>query len=80
MTDMELIVAQQLADIGAPEDLAPQLVAIAAEYNVPAVALLSWIRNGSAGAITGGAWRAAARAFPEEHKGHLPEMNAEKGQ
>ena len=64
---LEQQVAQQLADVGAPEDLAPQLVAIAAESNVPAVALLAWIRLGSA-SITGAAWRAAARAFPEKHK------------
>lgn len=66
MTDMELVIAQQLADVGAPEDLAPQLVAIAEEYHVPMLALIGWIRKGSARAITGGAWRAAARAFSKE--------------
>lgn len=65
---LEQQVAQQLADVGAPEDLAPQLVAIAEQYSVPAIALLSWIRQGSPSIITGAAWLAAARVFPEEHK------------
>ena len=66
---LEQQVAQQLADVGAPEDLAPQLVAIAAESSVPAVALLAWIRQGSVESITGAAWRAAARQFPQRAEG-----------
>lgn len=71
-------VAQQLVDVGAPEDLAPQFVAIATEYGVPAVALLSWIRQGSS-SMTGAAWLAAAREFPEVHKAtyRKPSGNAE---
>jgi len=61
---LEEQVAEQLSEVGAPADLAPQLVAIATEYNVPDVALLTWIRHGSP-AITGAAWLCAARAFPE---------------
>ena len=42
--NLESQVALQLSDVGAPEDLAPQLVAIAIEYHVPPGDLLNWIR------------------------------------